>query len=224
MPPGDPIVGQLPARVLCLEGPSAVGKTTLAAALAAGCGAVVVPELDASDAPPVERSAAWFVDRHAEQWRRARDHAGRGVPAVIDCDPLKGLWYNWMHAAEGWEGVDVVAPLYRAHIARGTLAFPELYVVLDATEAQLRERRANDPTRRRRGFEKHVRTAAAQRSYFAALAAAAPGRVAFVATDDRPALVDRVRDALHRLPGGPPDSMRLLEEMAAWVRTHEPIG
>jgi deoxyadenosine/deoxycytidine kinase len=54
-------------RVLCLEGPSAVGKITLAAALARECGAVVVPELDASGAPAVGRSAAWFVERHAAQ-------------------------------------------------------------------------------------------------------------------------------------------------------------
>lgn len=45
-------------RVLCLKGLSAVGKTTLAAALARECGAAVVPELDASGAPAVGRSAA----------------------------------------------------------------------------------------------------------------------------------------------------------------------
>ena len=44
--------------VVCIEGPSAVGKSTLAAALARDCGAAFVPELDASAAPPRGSSGA----------------------------------------------------------------------------------------------------------------------------------------------------------------------
>lgn len=211
-----------PARVVCLEGPSAVGKTTLAAALAEECGAVVVPELSAGPPPPVGRSAAWFADRHAEQWRAARRQAACAPFAVLDGDPFKGLWYGWVYAEEGWEGVDVVAPLYRAHLERGTLGFPDLYVALDATEDQLRHHRASDPARRRRSFEKHLRLVEPLRRYFAALRALAPGRVEIVATADRAALVDRVTNALARLPAERPDPVWLLERMADWIRTRSP--
>jgi cytidylate kinase len=43
------ISGHVPL-IVCLEGPSAVGKSSLASALARECGATVVPELDASGA------------------------------------------------------------------------------------------------------------------------------------------------------------------------------
>jgi hypothetical protein len=207
-------------RVLCLEGPSTVGKSTLAAALAREFGAAVVPELDASGAPPPGSSAAWFVERHARQWRLARELAAKAPFAVLDGDPFKGLWYNRVYAEEGWEGVEIVAALYRAQIERGALAFPNLYVALTASEAELRRRRAGDPTRSRRNFERHLRLAGPLLRYFVELRRAAPARVAILETDRREGLVGRVWEALGRIPQAPPDSISLLDHMAVWLGSH----
>ena len=209
-------------RIVCLEGPSAVGKTTLARALAGDSGAAVVPELDASGAPPAGSSAAWFVDRHAAQWRLARRLAAGAPFAVEDGDPFKGLWYNWVYAEEGWAGVETVAPLYRARVEAGALAFPDLYVVLTAPEEELRRRRAGDASRTRRNFEKHLRLVGPLLRYFGALREAAPARVAIIETGLREGLVRRVTGALERLPPGPPDSLRLLDHAAEWLRSHAP--
>ncbi|HEX6367924.1 MAG TPA: hypothetical protein VF006_03255 [Longimicrobium sp.] len=211
-----------PSPIVSLEGPSAVGKTTLAAALARAAGAAVIPELDASAAPPIAESAAWFVDAHAAQWRRARALTARAPLVVMDCDPLKGLWFNWVFAEHGWPGIGVQAPLHRAHLRRGTLAFPDLYVVLLATEAQLRARRAGDPTRTRRNHEMHLRLIDPQRRYFQALRAADPPRVLLLETGDQAVLVERVLAAVEALPPDPPDSARLLEHMVDWVAAHTP--
>jgi hypothetical protein len=210
--------------VICLEGPSAVGKTSLAAALARECGAVVVPELDASGAPPPGRSAAWFVGRHAAQWRLAREVAAGAPFAVLDGDPFKGLWYNRVYADEGWEGVEAVAPLYRAQVEAGALAFPDLYVALTASEDELRRRRDGDPTRSRRNFEKHLLLAGPLLDYFRELRAAAPGRVALVETGRREELTGRVVEALGRLPPGHPDSLRLLDHITGWLGSHPPAA
>jgi len=210
--------------VVCLEGPSAVGKTTLLDALARECGAMAVPELSAGPPPPPGASAAWFVERHAELSRRARDAAAGAPFAVLDGDPFKGFWYGWIYADEGWEDADALAALHRRAIEAGALAFPDLYVVLTATGAQLRERRASDATRGRRSFEKHLRMLGPQRAYFAALREAAPSRVAILDTGDRSSLVPRVLEAIRHLPPAPPDSLALLDHVTGWLRAHPNAG
>jgi thymidylate kinase len=118
--------------------------------------------------------------------------------------------------------VEVVAPLYRAHVAAGTLAFPDLYVLLGACEPELRARRAADlPARARRNFETHLRLVAPQRRWFAALQAASPGRVLMLDTSGRrDALVADVLAAVAALPRDVhdvPDALPLFDRMAAWA-------
>ena len=212
-------------RLVCLEGPSAVGKTTLAAALARAYGVPVTPEPSGGTPPddPAAR-AAWFLARHVARWQEARAAAASAPFAVLDGDPFKGLWYDWIFAEQGWPALEVLAPLHRSAVARGALGFPSLYVLLQAPEAVLRARRAGDPTRTRRHFERHLRLVAPQRRYFEALAAAAPGRVAIVDVGADGPPVAAVAQALGALPADVPDAAALLEHVLGWVGAQRPVG
>lgn len=177
--------------------------------------------MDAGGAPPIPESARWFVDRHAALWQQAVALATDAPLVVLDGDPFKGLWYNPVFTDAGWPGARVVAPIYREHVMRGTLSFPDLYVVLVATEAQLRARRSADATRRRRNFEANLRLLDPQRGYFAAMADSEPRRVLMLETDDRERLVANVLDATGALPLGLPDSATLLAHMTRWLGAEE---
>jgi hypothetical protein len=191
----------------------------LAAALTAHAGAAVIPELDASDAPPIAESAEWFVDAHAAQWRRACELAVRAPLVILDGDPFKGLWFNWVFTDHGWPGVEAQTVRHREHLEDGTLAFPDLYVLLLATEEQLRERRAGDRTRTRRNHHMHLRLIDPQRRYFEELQAVDPARVQMVDTTSRDALVPSILAAVHALPAGAREPVGLFEHLARWVRT-----
>ncbi len=62
------------------------------------------------------------------------------------------------------------------------------------------------------------------RRYFEALREAAPQRVAILDTRLRDGLVRWVIEALSPLPPGTPDSLRLLDEMAGWLRRHSMVA
>jgi hypothetical protein len=206
--------------ILCLEGPSAVGKTTATRALAASAGAAVVPETGELFAVPADATPAWFLERAADRWRHAaalaRDHA----LVVLDGDPFKALWWGWLYPGEGWTTPDEAAAFYRPRLARGALAFPHAYAYLDADEPALRARRAGDPTRRRRNFERHLRLVTPLRRYFAALGALAPGRVAVVRAGSPDAAADAARVLVERVAGAEPPGVELLDAVVEWLRTH----
>jgi thymidylate kinase len=207
-----------PSPIVCLEGPSAAGKTTLAAALARRHGAAVIAELSAGSPPPEpDARAAWFVDHHAADFQRARALAAEAPLVVLDGDPFKGLWYDRVFAEDVSQVTRVVAPLYRARLQQGALAFPDLSVLLLASEEQLRARRTGDASRSRRNFEKHLALVEPQRRYFTELARLAPGRVLLLRTQDPATLADQVTRAVAQLPGAHPDSLRLFDGMVAWL-------
>lgn len=198
------------ARIICIEGPSAVGKTTLAAALARDLDAVVIPELDAATPPSVTEAPAWFLARHAAAWSRARAIACDAPLVVLDGDPFKGLWYPWVFPEPGAPSLAESIALHRAVVAQSDLAFPDVYFILRASEDALRARRAADVGRARRRFETHLVLIEPQRRYFAALQACAPSRVRFVDTEHQDALTGVVKSALVDVPAESPNSEALL--------------
>jgi hypothetical protein len=185
-----------------------------------------VPETGELFPVPADAAPAWFLERGVERWRRA-EAARREAPlAVLDGDPLKGLWWGWVYPGEGWTTPDEAHAFYRPRFLRGELAFPDVYVHLDADEATLRARRAGDPTRARRNFERHLRVVAPLRRYFAALGALAPGLVRVLPSGS----VDERAAAVRALVRGAPahaaahaaahatSPAALLDGIVAWLR------
>jgi hypothetical protein len=202
-----------------------VGKTSLAAALAKAARATVLPELDATGAPPPAEAEPWFTQRHAAKWRRALDAAESAPLVVMDGDSWKGLWYNWLHADEGWPGVDVVSELCAMGLQEGRLAPADVYVILEADVDALRARRHADPTRLRRNQERHLERLPAFAAYITEFARLWGDRVVRLPTVDRESLVPRVLEAVARAPAEPPtlrECEDLLGALSSWLRRNTP--
>jgi hypothetical protein len=208
--------------LICLEGPSAVGKTTTAAALAERCGGAVIPEVGALFERPARESATWYFERQVERWAMAQAHARAGRIAILDGDPFQPLWYNWAYDFVGFQPLEVIAGFYREQIEAGNIALPYRYFVLTADETALRARKASDVGRRRGGFERHLRLIEPQREYFRAMQAIDADRVEFLPEATLKDTIDSVmRSVTERPPRSTLDSsLPLFEVTVQWLQEH----
>ena len=209
--------------ILCFEGPSAVGKTTTAAALVAAGGTYAVPEVNvlferSGDEPP-----EWYFERQAERWALATEAARCHRLVILDGDPFQPLWYTWSYNYAGWQGLDFMEAFYRPLLVQGEMEFPDRYVVFGASEAALQERKESDRTRQRRGFDTHLRFIGPQRRYFKAMQAFAPGRVRFL---DARTVGESVREVQAEAESAEAERqpVALFDCLIQWLRQHRPAA
>ena len=135
------------ATIICLEGASAAGKTTLSDEIAVRTGAAVIAEVWALFARP---SPLWYLEKQVERWRIALKSAEKHGLAILDGDPFQPLWYGWAYGFSEPHTLSTVTSFYRNAIAAGSLAFPDRYILLAVGEPELMarsERRAVNPLR-----------------------------------------------------------------------------
>jgi hypothetical protein len=124
----------------------------------------------------------------------------------------------------GWQPLDTLIAFYEPQLRKGTISFPDRYLLFTASERALRGRRATDTTRRRRGFEYHLGFIQPQQTYFAALQMWQPERVRMIASTDAEATLRRITAALEHVP--PPltqtGAVDLFDTLIGWLRTHQP--
>jgi thymidylate kinase len=178
--------------ILTLEGASAVGKTTTAAALVDQFAAATFPEVNALFRRPPEDHPNWYFERQVDRWQMAKALDKDKAIVILDGDALQALWYNWIFQNSGFQPLDDVIAFYGPLIEQGQLGFPDCYVILLAPETELRRRKEKDATRSRRNFENHLKLVQAQVLYFEAMSALAPGRVHFVQATDTEASVNEI--------------------------------
>lgn len=58
--------------ILCLEGASAVGKTTICKELEKQYSAYIVPEVNLLFERPVDEQKNWYLNRQVERWKRRK--------------------------------------------------------------------------------------------------------------------------------------------------------
>ena len=163
--------------IICLEGPSAVGKTTTCRLLSERFGAYIVPEVNAPFERPKDASATWCLERQVDRWQIAVREQETHSFAVLDGDPFQPFWYNWTFGFDRWQSLESLIAFYRPLIEDGIIRFPDRYVLLTIAEAELRHRKDADTTRSRRNFDSHLILGETLPRYFAAMADVVPGLV-----------------------------------------------
>jgi AAA domain len=210
------------AAIICLEGASAAGKTTLSHAIAARTGALVIEEVWALFERPSPEPPLWYLERQVERWRFAVESAGKHGLSIFDGDPFQPLWYGWAYGFIEPHTLTAVTSFYRDAIAARRLAFPDRYILLAIAEPELRARKRGDASRSRRNFAKHVSLLRHQPRYFATTNTISPG-LAYVLDAGAPittlaeTAVSVIRSARHA-----EDPLTILQHLADWLRRTPP--
>ena len=209
--------------VICLEGASAVGKTTTSAALAQDFGWAVVPEVNQLFERPANEPPEWYFERQADRWAMAIEYLKGNRTVVLDGDPFQPLWYNWVYDYVGWQDLSFMENLYGKKLAAREIGFPHLYVILSVSERHLRDRRSGDASRKRRGFETHLKFIEPQRRYFEAMEKFSPNRVVFLHAEKFPKTTAAIAAIdLLSVERNTAYSVDLCLSMVRWLRENRP--
>jgi thymidylate kinase len=208
--------------IICFEGASAVGKTTTANAFKVSHGAFVVPEVNELYTRPEAEPADWYFERQVERWSIAQEQSKDHQLIILDGDPFQPLWYNWAYNFENWQDLNFLERFYRPRVQNKTIRFPDLYFIFSTSEAELRKRKEIDATRRRRGFETHLRMIEPQHRYFRAMQAYSAHRVHFLEAGTIEANMKVIQKNVSALFDYSGDvSEQLFDKMIEWLGRNE---
>lgn len=207
--------------IICLEGPSAVGKTTTCSALAERMDAYTVPEVNALFARPAQAPADWYLERQVERWEIAQKHSAHNRLVVLDGDVFQPLWYNWSFGFAEYQSLEALSVFYRPRIEAGLIGFPDHCVHLFIGENELRLRKEADQTRSRRGFDSHLWLLQTQPRYFEMLSGLLPGRVHSVEANSVETNLRRIFECSAALVPAAMTSLEIFDNIVEWLQTNE---
>lgn len=148
--------------IICFEGPSGIGKTTMCQQLSKAFN--IVPEVNLLFERPDNEPAYWYLDRQVERY----DICNKSVKAsILDGDVFQPIWYNWVCGyPKAFLPKAATHEFYKTKLSKGVIRFPDLYIIFQAEVEELRRRKAQDLTRQRRNFEKHLKIIEPLKKYY----------------------------------------------------------
>jgi deoxyadenosine/deoxycytidine kinase len=206
--------------ILCLEGASAVGKSTTCKALSKKYGAYVVEEVALLfQKPNLEdhELVHWLLERQVERWKIAVNKLSDYDLVILDGDHFK-IWYSWIFGFQS-EGLDYFNNYFRELLLSKNIGFPDSYVVLTINEEELRRRKVFDLTRKRGNFERHLRLIDPQKRFFRAIDQYMPGYMQFI---EATSIEHNVENIDTKLQFEGKYSTDLFDYMINWLKANTP--
>ena len=148
--------------IICIEGPSAVGKTTLCEALKNEFRSI--PEVNLLFNRPKNEPKHWYYKKQLKRMSLCKKET---TSTLLDGDPFQPLWYNWIYNQENHEyQLNDAIVFYTKAILAKKISFPDLYIIFNINYSALLARKEKDNSRQRSNFKKHKSLIPNQQRYF----------------------------------------------------------
>lgn len=199
--------------IICFEGPSGVGKTTMAKLLSETYH--IVPEVNLL----FERSEAdteyWYLEKQMERYDLCKRSES---PSILDGDVFQPIWYNWAcHYPAAFLPKKESHAFYKSNLLAGRIRFPDLYLIFQTTIKELWIRKEKDSTRRRRNFEKHLKIIEPLRAYYQFLQEETEVQIQIIDYTDIESTKKEVCSAIENLQKRDIDNLAIFEQIEAWL-------
>lgn len=152
--------------IICFEGASAVGKTSLSKYLHDNYNAFVIPEVNLLFGRKPDEPKFRYFEKQVERWDLAFKSSKNYEIVILDGDPFQPLWYNWAYNFDVLEPLESITGFYREKLAAGKIGFPDKYFILTVETDELKKRKIKDASRTRKNFDRHLRFIEPQIAYF----------------------------------------------------------
>ena len=201
--------------VICFEGPSGIGKTTMSNALSADYN--IVPEVNLLFDRTGEEPKQWYLERQVERYGICK---AANAPSILDGDIFQPIWYNWVcNYPQAFLSKSETHSFYRDRLAEGTIKFPDLYIIFHVDEKELWIRKENDTTRRRRNFEKHLKIIEPLKEYYRFLDQETDIEMKFIHYTDLDKAKNEVLSAIENVSCSNIDGVRAFDQIEDWINT-----
>ncbi|MEI4828131.1 AAA family ATPase [Bacillus sp. FJAT-53711] len=210
--------------ILCLEGASAVGKTTIGKELEKRYGAYIVPEVNLLFKRPADEQKNWYLDRQVERWKIALEQSRNNELVVLDGDIYQPFSYNWcFHFQVFGQTLSSLETFYCEKMFHKEIGLPDCYFYLYINNDTLRQRKEHDVTRRRGNFEKHIHITEPHKKYYTALNKIKANYCTMIEANLVQETVEEIMDTVFSANFNLYDryNVKLLNEMIYWLQENK---
>ncbi|MEM6297614.1 MAG: chloramphenicol acetyltransferase [Bacteroidota bacterium] len=204
--------------IICFEGPSGIGKTTMSNLLSERYAAV--PEVNLLFERSENEPKYWYYEKQLERYELC---TSSGKSSILDGDIFQPIWYNWVCGyPSNFVGKEETHAFYAEKIKADKIKFPDLYVIFNVEEKELRARKERDKTRRRRNFEKHLKIIEPLKSYYRFLDKETPIEMRFIYFDSLENTKTEVLQVLDSAKKNEINDLKVFNQIKEWIDKNQP--
>ncbi|WPV67956.1 hypothetical protein [Chitinophaga sp. LS1] len=192
--------------IICFEGPSAIGKTTLCQSLQQEYN--IIPEANVLFKRSSNETPFQYIDYQCKRYQLAKQQ----TPSILDGDIFQPLWYNWTFQEP------ISADYYIRAIEENRIQFPDIYFLFYTDLQELIKRKDNDANRQRRNFTKHLALIHSQQQYFNFLKEHTSIPVIFIEYTSVKDTRDHLLQHLSTFTPSPKNDLADLKTISLWLR------